>query len=881
MGGVPQRWQKYGQVTVSLDQQVKHSGNQSVKIVSSINNRSVGIKQTVSVTGGDRYEFSVWAKGENLSRDGGDVVSGGIQIPGQKSPLYINMGKVRKKTEWIRFTKKIQVPPGVSQITISLFICYSTGTAWFDEAQLRNLSSSAQKPSYPNTGKITKNASEASSQKKKLLNSLQPDEWRPGLPDIVVCNNPSQWQIEKTAGVKTKLDPETTQPDGTQTLKISIDSPICWSTVSILPPKPVTIKVPGGRLQYWFRAGLGKGPFGKVFIVITDASGEEHRLVARKVAYEHPDLRHFWVAFASRGQPQKNIELKYPIKLERIDIVCKEKSQRDFWLGTAEVSLKGIWFQHFFYGKDYISPDLESTPFFFGLDWAFGHKEYPRKVYLNLELPQDIELANWRTRTWGDNTDRCKLEKFPSTREGKKYTRYRIAYPPDRYSIAHFYYQGIKRVFYYLKTDLEKGTRNAYYYLEIDDHNEPATKLPLEVIRIKKVPAPKKLLTAMDSSHHWPGVFSNLKHLGITLTCLGNENELTKQITGECRANGITPIISASVGGSGHLIKSLLSYKAQGATEMTGAISERVPCLLKAHEKMPYVINSRKILIDKELTTLMFDDEFWDTIQCFCPDCLAGFKEFKKKYGKELPDMDPVEFCLIYQDTDHEPWHKVTARDSKANPSDIEKLYYLWISYHYSNYSKAAGLLRKGLQEYATKKGIPYPVEFFDCWGQSTCDKLTARVAAKEAFSYLGYADYDQNPKKCGDSVAVYAKWIKGSGAKLKWTLWSGGCYCDLQNYQPRSITRWMVLESFAAGADGIYMYYFGDIDLADMKEYSRAIWTVLPVEDIIVEGRRAEKDIKITKGEANVRALKREDDWRQMGVLLDSTILKLYNVNE
>ena len=73
---------------------------------------------------------------------------------------------------------------------------------------------------------------------------------------------------------------------------------------------------------------------------------------------------------------------------------------------------------------------------------------------------------------------------------------------------------------------------------------------------------------------------------------------------------------------------------------------------------------------------------------------------------------------------------------------------------------------------------------------------------------------------------------------------------------------KWNLLETFAAGVDGVNMYAYADIDLMDMKHYSDAVWIVPPVEDIVIEGTRAEQDLRIITGQSNLRALKKGNEY-------------------
>ena len=689
-----------------------------------------------------------------------------------------------------------------------------------------------------------------------MVEGTRIEKWKPGLPDLVVCDDVSRWKLEGSAKFTATVDPSVPCLDGGPSLKISADFPEKWTDVSIIPPKEVKITVPGGLLYMTFRGGprspVPQGYETKVQVIFKGLYGETYAVVPWMCAGDsRGDDRNGWREFrvpAAWDPKERRPALKYPITLERIVVYGRIKCHWDFWIGKAKFDRKNVWFQFYGYDRDAISPDFPSTPLFFGFDWAFGEygDYYPKEVYANLELPPTVKVVGWNTRVWGDHTKQCRMETLNVKRDGKDLVRYRLMYPLNRQTITIKHgYVGYKRIMYYLGTDLQQGSVDAYYYMDVDGHTYPARKLPLDVVRIREVPTPKLLAMETCMLPAWPGGLDALKKLGLNRVQV-SERDTEVAWVDEARKLGFTVSTSMTKGG---MQKTLQEGGAPSQIGLNGKALGRTPCYTRAEKGIPYVVKHNRAALDKHITNYFFDDESWHRIQCFCPACLQGFQVFRKKHGKDLPDESPLEFVKRYEELELQ--HKKIDETTKA-------LWDLWVDYHYAQYSRVAGLLKKAMDEYAQSIGLPAgSITFYDCWGSSIRDKLTARCADGnfEWFSCGGY--YSSRPRAMADRLLKPSAWLEGTKVKHLPTYGPGICYNDLRNFNPREIMKWNVLEAFAVGVGGVYMWAYHAIDLLDWKHYSEAIWTVLPVEDIVVNGERADGDVSIVSGKALVRALK------------------------
>ena len=677
--------------------------------------------------------------------------------------------------------------------------------------------------------------------------------WKPGLKNIVICDDVTKFRFEVPENVELKkeLSRDVLQPNGKPSLHVRIKTPPGGEvSVNISPPAGAP-EVPCSSRLVWWCMGK-KWPWKRAYY--TDYYGNSYCPNWRGVT---PQWTKHTIPLTI---PEDSSLAKPPLTLDRFWLKCKGGTEYDFYLGDLTVELDGIFFTHFGYDFDCITPDLKSSPLFFGLDWIFPNKDYPKHVDLVLELPEGVTLTSYTMHSWHDITSRCPLKTEKITIEGKPYTRNTVNYNVDRQIISHHNHQGVKRVHFYLTTQLTEGEIDAYYYMYFPGHEEKPKKLTLKVIRIKAVPQPKLLLTEMEIRTDWPGVLENVRHLGITN--VDPRHHETPAFLQECKTNGI-PVENSIM--EGHIVDTLVSCGAPGLKELDGTISKRLACLSRASESkgMQRLIDMNKPLVKKGLSLFWFDDEHDEQIQCFCNECLQGFAKFRQKHGRNLPSTSPLKFCQTVQEH-----HGKIGLDKTTLA-----LYDLWLDFHYANYSKTAGMLKKGLQEYANQQELEHKIEFFDCWNQSYRDKLTASIAAKEAFDYLGYAYYYYagSPRECGDVVEKHRNMVEGSGARLYWTLGPGLCYWCLEDFHPHTIMKWQTLETFAVGVDGVRMWAFNDFDLLDMKYYSEAIWMVLPVEDIVVKGQRY-ADARVIGGNAYIRSLKLNDEYLVLAAEYDHT---------
>jgi len=136
-------------LTGEIDRTVHHSGQNSVKISGTKNDR-IAANYKVEVEPGKTYRFSVWAKGKNIVAAGEDGVKARLTFTDENNKVYINdpslfqifTSGLKGTFDWRKLTMEFVVPvPAEKDMRkvkchIALFLWFGEGTVWFDDAEL-------------------------------------------------------------------------------------------------------------------------------------------------------------------------------------------------------------------------------------------------------------------------------------------------------------------------------------------------------------------------------------------------------------------------------------------------------------------------------------------------------------------------------------------------------------------------------------------------------------------------------------------------------------------------------------------------------------------------------------------------------------------------
>lgn len=140
--GLPVGWQKYQQgekwvMQIVSDEQIKHSGQRSIRLDSTQNVRG-GIKQeNIQVQGGKDYQFQFWARSEGVE---GSAEGGAVFITFDRGERqYIDLKMLKGTQDWVLVSKKLNIPADATKLNVSIELYNSKGKIWIDDVSLMPL----------------------------------------------------------------------------------------------------------------------------------------------------------------------------------------------------------------------------------------------------------------------------------------------------------------------------------------------------------------------------------------------------------------------------------------------------------------------------------------------------------------------------------------------------------------------------------------------------------------------------------------------------------------------------------------------------------------------------------------------------------------------
>lgn len=511
------------------------------------------------------------------------------------------------------------------------------------------------------------------------------------------------------------------------------------------------------------------------------------------------------------------------------------------------------------YDKSAISPDLTS-PLPFSLSYRFLECR-PKRLEVVLELPADVEVVGVHLDSVRPGQARPEKELFQ--KDGQNYIRYRLFYPVTRseFHTEHKPYSvGWKPIWYYLRTKLKEGTRRAYYYLGYNGSYQSPKVLPLEVVRVRKTAAPKRLITNTvippRALYTWPNLLDEIAQLGFnSYVFYGStaDAERVKKIQAQAGRLKLLPSVANQ-----HLGDSFKSDPDSQALNVDGQkfSGEIRPCFSKKGKAWRANIQKAKDNIDKGFYFLMYDDEYNgpEASACYCDDCIEKFKKFLKEYDPALKFSNPRAF----------------EKSKKQHP----ELHGAWVNFAKWNYAQAAIDCRREAEKYLGSKGIPpSQLKFYNdgyyIGGnvQKVPDSELVLRAFAAAFDYYGeqfyincYGHFRGDPGLVGER-AVQINQLYGKFVKQFPCMGTGLAYMDpVHDLQPHKLMKYQLMEIFAAGVHGFHLFPWRDVDLLDLKFAAEAIHMILPVEDIVIDGKLIDSEaISVSEGRTHGVSLKEE----------------------
>ena len=534
----------------------------------------------------------------------------------------------------------------------------------------------------------------------------------------------------------------------------------------------------------------------------------------------------------------------------------------NFFTGVNEAVL-----DFFTYDTVYVCPQIASS-MGLGLRYKFYDAgKRPTNLRMHLDLPEGVTLAGWDTRHWSSWKGGCKLETSEATHNGRRYTRNTIIWKIQKgnyrdMDFTHPSHPGLKNVFWYLKTTLSPGEKRALYY-SMDWRTNPVHKdgeiqyentqsqeprrLTVECINLPHAPHLDGFIhyegITMDQVRYWPDFFKMLKFLDVNWLGI-NEHILNIYPADELRKMGFEPATWKNFFHANEAYNKPGGYKDEvlpiGIDGKPMTRGWQLPDLARRGEAYRQTVESYKKWIDRGIYKFVLDDE--GRTECYCDECIKGFKGYLDAAGEKAGYEDPREFM--------------------KNPNPEIIMNQRWYEYGRWQYGKLIYDARKELEEYMREKGLdPEQLAFMNdgiplAMDQREKDRKKLGMRAPD---YL-YTFYGQVFDYYGDQIYINCydtsyRGLPNLGADrqeyntreygrfgLKQIPLPGAAltYMDPMNdYQPPKVLKYFLMELATSGIRGWWVYPFTyNLDLGAMLWMNQTRVEMKRAEEIFREGK-------------------------------------------
>jgi len=519
----------------------------------------------------------------------------------------------------------------------------------------------------------------------------------------------------------------------------------------------------------------------------------------------------------------------------------------------------------FTYDTVYVCPQIASC-----LDLSLRYKfknarKRPQNLRMHLDLPEGVKLGGWDARYWSSRKTQCNLKTSKVEHGGSTYTRNTIIWPiPQSGSRSHEWthssHPGLKNVFWYLQTSLSPGEKRDLYYLMdwgtdplykegklqyLNKYSQEPRKLTVECVNVPQAPPLDGFIfvegITLDQIRYWPDFFKMMKFLGINWLVI-REDILGTYPVDQLRKMGFEPAVDKSFCVDGYR-SSRHKYNPEVlplGVDGRPVASAPIPCLSQRGNAYQESVDSYKKWIDKGVYKFVLDDE--GKTECYCDECIQGFKEYLKAVGEKTKFEDPRKFM------------------TSPNPQSI--LYQRWYEYGRWQYGKIVYDARKELEEYMQSKeidskqlvfyndGIPLAMD-----GRDRYRKELGMQPAKYLYTFYGKAfDYygDQIYLNCYDGSYLGLPSLGGDKQEYNSREY-GSCglkqipvpgaeltYMDpMDDYQPPKVLKYLLMELTASGIHGWHIYpFYYNVNLGTMLWMNQTRVEMKRAEHLFIKGK-------------------------------------------
>ena len=463
------------------------------------------------------------------------------------------------------------------------------------------------------------------------------------------------------------------------------------------------------------------------------------------------------------------------------------------------------------YSKEtlFLSSDL-AVAVHFALTDKFDKKR--TKVKVILELPKGIRV-NGRSK-------QTPMSKKDIVIDGVKYTQYAFS------ASSRSYYAW---TYMFMQTDWPAGkTGMAYLYATWKGGRQKAEKIKIKTIEVKACKKiPKKLLAGLgfygiDTIKIWPDIYNGLKRVGLNCTSLNGWDcknvPLMKKYVKKAKAEGMfvkgnySPFCR---------VKLLKTDKNAWVQAIDG-------------EKKEFLCPSyRGKILDREISDatsygeagagiVYWDAEAWRGREfCFCERCMKNFSAYMKKNHRKVKFISP----------------KVFEKDFRKYPTYHD----IWLNFRVELGTKLFVMLKDAYLKRLKASGVKWPKP----------QPIVGSYDVTPGKLYHQFIRFDEQYKAGAINVCMPSLYVSGDAAKVGRVVretraivgsnrlipWytggsnsSGECDGIDQKY--------ILLENFLNGAMGFTTWPWMGWDADDLRYLSQVMNMVIPLEDIIVDGK-------------------------------------------
>ena len=534
--------------------------------------------------------------------------------------------------------------------------------------------------------------------------------------------------------------------------------------------------------------------------------------------------------------------------------------------GNSPIGYDSAEIRTLYYSKWYISPDSVSPVNFMLENNFYGN---PPPVKYIIDLPVEVELSShWFMHGWGNSKsaswymkEAASWDMSTISRDGREYNSYCLTYRRVRnpFLIGVYYkggknkhrdkyegmlgnYCGPTHLRLFLTTALEFQPEEelaGYYHAEWAGGKQPERKITFKVVRIPKVPPPKRLrmlprALALDIlfAPEMAELGRRIGGTGIYGGILGDPKRET--VVNVLRKAGLTDISYFCNIPNYHSSPETCGIGLDGkrATDVPGRASWPAPGVCLSYRDGKHwkkVMSDRpQLAVSSGVNHLVMDDYRYSN--CFCDKCKASFREYLAKYTK-LPYKEPESFM--------------------GKPGSEPEYESLWKDFQCWLYGKVIADMKKELREFAREKGFDANIIIDSSsvpYGHAITHDFAFETLHQNLDAWTGqyyincywpicYGD----PGNLADNIADRYRRTGKYPVKMCPLLAAGLVYmhpaCALD---PPQQHQYQILEA-AMCCPVIGYSLYGEMELCDYYYSALANRMLFPYEDVLIDGKMIE----------------------------------------